>query len=201
MAGSCMSSKSEPTLRAQVFTLSRANAFDYLVQLALPVLLVRLLNPLEIGQYRLFWLVASAAIALAPLYMPRSLFFFLPQSDPADKIKFVSNTLFYLSAVGLLVAVLVSPLNPFLPANIQLLSGQEWLLSGFLFFWVLGSLVEALPNAEQHVRWQANAIVTLSLTRAMLIISAAWWTRNITWVFAALFLFAVLKLFLLLFIT
>ena len=194
-----MSSKSESSLRAQVLTLSRANAFDYLIQLALPVLLVRLLNPIEIGQYRLFWLVASAAIALAPLYMPRSLFFFLPKSDSVNKVKYVSNTLFYLAVVGLLVAVLVSPLDPFLPTNIQVLSEQEWLLSGFLFFWVSGSLIEALPNAEQHVRWQANAIVILSLTRAILIISAAWWTRDITWVFSALLLFAILKLLLLLF--
>jgi O-antigen/teichoic acid export membrane protein len=181
------------THRQEALSLSIANGLDRVIQFGLPLVLTRLLSVSDFGQYRIFWLVTLTVSGLAPLGMPRSLFFFLPRSEPSERRSYIDNTLLFLVGAGLLCAVLV-----ILGGRQAEVPAAGYLTPVFVVLWVVTCLLDLLPTADQRVRWQAGAIVALSIVRTSLLILAAL-TRNVTLVFGALMIFIILKLGVLLF--
>lgn len=188
------SARVNTSTRSQAMSLGKANLLDFMIQIVLPIVLVRLLDPTEFGQYRMLWLAANAAIALGQLHMPHSLLYLLPREGAERARIYINNTLLFLASTGLIGAVLVGPWNHWLPGQMEHLSSNAFFLPLFIFVWVLASLVEFLPNADQRIAWQARVIVGLSLLRASTIVLVVFVTRDIEWVFAALLLFAFVKL-------
>lgn len=174
------------------FTLGTASAINYLLQFILPILLVRSLDTVEFGQYRVLWLVANTVMAIAPLYMPQSLFYFLPRADKQKK-SYIANVVWFLVFMASLGALVVSPWNPLRPDIMQDLPGAGGLVPAFVLLWVSSSLIEWLANAEGRIRAQARIIITLSLARVLIVGLTAWLTNDILAVFIALSLFALMR--------
>jgi O-antigen/teichoic acid export membrane protein len=180
-------------LGQRALTLGAANVVDFALQFLLPVLLVRFLDADAFGEYRLLWLVAGTVLAVATLAMPASLYYFLPRSDAAAKRLYVNQTLAFLVAAGLVCAWAVSAWNPWLPANLAALARHAAVVPAFILLWVVASLLDLLPAAEERVTWQAKATIGLSVLRAALLSLVAVLTRELAPVLLVLLAFVAFK--------
>lgn len=172
-------------LKRRAFLLGSANAFDYAIQFLLPVVLVRSLSAESFGQYRLIWLAVMTVMAVVPMAMPQSLYYFLPRSEVLAKRLYVHQTLLYMFFVGLLGSLLISPWNPILPDSLQWFSEYGVLLPCLMLFWAAASLLDLLPTIDERVVWQAKVTITLSLLRAITLGAAAFLSgdlRILIWV-------------------
>lgn len=185
-------------LKLRALTLGMANAFDYATQFLLPVLLVRCLSADDFGHYRLLWLGIMTVMAVAPLAMPQSLYYFLPRSDAATRRLYVHQTFLYMLAVGLLGAWAVSAWNPLQPSAMAPLDRLGPLFPCLVVLWVGASLLDVLPTVEERVAWQVGATIALSSLRALALGLAAWLTGALDVLLLLLVLLALFKLALLL---
>jgi O-antigen/teichoic acid export membrane protein len=176
-----------PSLARNTVLLTLSGSVEFALQFAVPMVFVRNLDAATFGEYRLLWLMAATALALAPTFMPQSLFYFLPRATPEQKRVFIGNALAYLAVAGAIVMFLTSPMNPFLPDNgKRLFFDSNGLSSVFLGCWMLVSLMFVLPTAEGRIRWQATNDVALAIVRTLMLAGAALFTHALAWVMAAL---------------
>ena len=154
-------------LGQRALSLGAANAFDFAIQFLLPVVLTRCLDTGAFAEYRLLWLVAGTLVALATMAMPSSLYYFLPRSDAAAKRLYVNQTFIFLVLGGLVSAWAVSSWNPWLPEKLRGLAEHEAIMPAFILLWIVASLLDVLPTAEERVQWQAKATVGLAILRAV----------------------------------
>ncbi len=181
-------------LERRAFSLGTANAIDFALQFVLPIVLTRALDSEDFGRYRLLWLAVST-LMVAPLFMPQSLYYFLPRSDRPTQRLYINQTLIFLVAVGLLAAWALSEWNPFLPRSLAALAaGEVPLVPLFVLLWLVASLLDLLPTVDERVGWQARAIVGLSLLRTMALGGAAAATHDFVAVLWTLVGFTVFKL-------
>jgi O-antigen/teichoic acid export membrane protein len=167
--------------------LTMSGMVEFALQFLIPMIFVRSLDPAVFGEYRLLWLMASTALALAPAFMPQALFFFLPRATEDQQRVRIGNVLAYLAVAGAVVAFLTSAWNPFLPKNVsQLFVDSKGTSALFLGCWIVVSLMTVLPVAEGRIGWQACNNLALSLLRTVLLAGAAIFTHSLAWVMAAL---------------
>lgn len=184
-------------LARRAFSLGAVKAFDNVLQFLLPVVLVRCLDTATFGEYRLLWLAVGTVMALAPLGLPQTLFYFLPRSDAGTRRLYIHQTLLFLGAAAVLGALAVSPLNPWLPPTLGPLEKQGALVPAFVGLWVIAALLDYLPTVEERIALQAFATLSSSLLRTVVLAAGAWLTGDLTtllWLLLAVVLF---KLFLL----
>lgn len=185
-------------IERQALSLWTANAIDYALQFLLPIVLARTLDVEGFGKYRLLWLAVATVMALAPLAMPHSLYYFLPRSDAPAKRLYINQTLVFLALAGIVAAWVVSPLDPWLPQTMRGISGHAALVPAFVVLWAVAYLLDLLPTVDERVAWQARATVGLSALRAASLSAAAILTRDLDAVLWALLAFVAFKLVLLL---
>lgn len=171
-------------------SLAIVNAIDYAIQFLLPIVLVRCLDPVDFGHYRMVWLVMGTIMGLVTTSLPTSLYYFLPRSTPEQKRLYINQTLIIHAAVGLVAALAVSNLNPWLPAGLGLSGAAAWAVPAFVLLWILASTLDVLPTAEERVSFQARAGIGLSLARVLLLSAAALLWRELEPVLVALVLVA-----------
>jgi O-antigen/teichoic acid export membrane protein len=180
-------------LRQRALSLGGANAFDYVTQFLLPVVLARCFDTVAFGLYRLLWLVTRTAMAIAPLAMPASLWYFLPRSDREHKRLYVNQTLLFLAITGLISGWAVSSWNPWLSSSMHGLEQYGAVIPVFLALWVFASLLDMLPGIEERVMWQTRAIIGLALLRTVALALTALLTGALESVLYVLVAFVVLK--------
>ena len=182
-------------LERRALSLGAANAIDYALQFLLPIVLTRALDAEGFGRYRLLWLAASTLIAVAPLYMPQSLYYFVPRGDRPTQRLYINQTVIFLLAMGSLAAWAISEWNPFLPATVAALHvGNSALVPAFVLAWIVASLLDVLPTVDERVAWQSRAIVALSCTRTLALGGVALLTHDFIAVLWTLLAFAAVKL-------
>ena len=185
------------SLRRGALALSAAAMLDFALQLLLPVALVRLLPASAFADVRLAWLAIGAAMAVAPLALPRSLVYLLPRCTPAQQGAHVRNTLLVLLATGAGAGLLLAPWNALLPASLRQIAGGAWFLPLFLPLWVAASVADTLFGARGEPGRQAALLVALACLRVAAVVLAAR-SGEAALVFGALLAFAACKLALLL---
>jgi O-antigen/teichoic acid export membrane protein len=180
--------KSKSTSR-DALTLAKATAIKSALQLLTPLVLVRLFDQSEFGEYKLFWLIAGTALLLR-LGVDRSLLYFLPKSTEEERARFVSQTLVYFLGAGLLASFVLLGSNYWLPSTVGTLTEPGYMLALFVFLWFTSTPIQVLPNADRNVLWQARIIVALAVLRAGIVVTVAWFTRDIQSIFVALVVWA-----------
>ena len=180
-------------LEWRALPLGAANAYDYALQLLLPVVLVRCLEADAFGGYRLLWLAVGTLMALAPLAMPQSLYYFLPSADRPVRRLYINQTLIFLAGAGLIAAWALSGWNPWLPEKLRAVTGHDAIVPAFLCLWLVASLLDTLPIVEERVVWQAKATIGLATLRAFALSVTALATRELAPVLVVLLAFAALK--------
>jgi O-antigen/teichoic acid export membrane protein len=185
-------------IERQAISLWTANAIDYALQFLLPMVLARTLDVESFGKYRLLWLAVATVMALVPLAMPQSLYYFLPRSDAPAKRLYINQTLAFLALTGSIAAWAVSPWNPWLPQSMRALGAHEAVVPAFVLLWAVASLLDLLPTVDERVQWQARVTVALSALRAGSLSVAALLTRDLDAVLLVLLAFVAFKALLLL---
>jgi len=173
--------------------LAAAGLLEYTLQMALPVILVRHLTKEQFGDYRLMWLLATTGVILFPLFLPQSLFYFLPRAAPGTRPKLVGNTFVSLFALGGLSVLLLLVLMPVLPGSIAGLQHHSPLVQIFAGTWILASILDVLPNADGRAEWQACATVGLAILRTAALAGSAVATGDVGWVLVAMCSVAMVK--------
>ena len=182
-------------LERRALSLGAANAIDYGLQFLLPVVLTRALEAEAFGRYRLLWLVTATLMTLVPLFMPQSLYYFLPRSDRPTRRLYINQTVFFLLAGGALGAWAISEWNPLLPQSIGAIgAGTGALVPAFVLAWIVASLLDVLPTVDERVTWQARAIVGLSALRAVALGGVALVTHDFVALLWTLLFFTLVKL-------
>ena len=149
--------------------LGMAGIVDFVLQLFLPVLLVRSLSQEDFGDYRLVWLLASTATAIFPLYVPQSLFHFLPCGTPGEKPILAGNAWLFVIISGSLAAAVLILTWPQIPSSIQGLQRYSMLVPTFIALWISGSIADVLPMADGNARWQATSKIVLAAIRTSVV--------------------------------
>ena len=180
-------------LKRRAFSLGAANAINCALQLLLPVVLVRYLDREVFGEYRLLWLAVGTIMAVAPLDVPDSLYYFLPRSEQMLKRLYVNQTLLFLAAAGLVSGWAVSPWNPWLPAQMRELTTHGAIVPAFVLLWVVAVLLDLLPTIEERIAWQAKTMIGLAALRALALSIAAMSTRQLGPVLLVMLGFVVFK--------
>ena len=115
------------SLKKSALKLALAGGIEYALQVAIPVILVRTLPQADFAQFRLLWLLASTVLALLPLFMPNSLFYFLARAEtPERRAQTIGNVLLYLVGMALLLLLVFNPWNGMLPQAVQTLLQHGW---------------------------------------------------------------------------
>jgi O-antigen/teichoic acid export membrane protein len=100
-----MTKKVKRSTRRDAMSLTMAVTFKSALQLLTPLVLVRLIDPEEFGEYRLIWLIANTATTFLALGIDRSLLYFLPRSEPEERQLWVTQTAFYFLTAGVIAGV------------------------------------------------------------------------------------------------
>lgn len=180
-------------LGARALSLGAANAFEYLLQFLLPVVLVRCLEPEAFGEYRLLWLAVGTVMAILTQAMPGSLYYFLPRADAAGKRLYINQALLVLALAGAAAAWALSAWNPWLPPQLAALARHELVVPAFVLLWVIASLLDLLPTVEERVAIQARATAGLAALRTLALSAAAALTGELAPVLAVLLAFVACK--------
>src|SRR3954466_12008749 len=106
-------------LKRRALSLGAVKAFDYAMQFLLPVVLVRCLDTVTFGEYRLLWLAVGTLMGFAILNIAGTLYMFLPRSEPHKRKVYVHNAMVWLAFSGLACGIAVSAWNPLLPRAIE----------------------------------------------------------------------------------
>ena len=181
--------------RSGTLALALAGGVEFGLQMAVGVVLARYLDETAFAQYRLLWLLVGTVLAISPMFIPQSLFYFLNRVQATEKRVYVGNALMFLAAAGLVTGVVVSGTNPWQPEAAKTLFDDTAGLSAlFLGLWVVASLLDALPTADGRLHLQAGATVTLAVLRTGLLVGAAMLSGTMLWIALAMLLLVVTKL-------
>ncbi|MBV9111231.1 MAG: lipopolysaccharide biosynthesis protein [Hyphomicrobiales bacterium] len=179
-------------IRRKAGFLAVAGLLEYVLQLGVPVILVRHLTKQDFGDYRLMWLVAQTGLILFPLFLPQSLFYFLPRAVPGTRPKLVGNTFACLFALGGL-SILLLGLMPILPSSIGGLQRHSPFVQMFVGTWILASILDVLPTADGKAEWGACATIGFAIVRAAALAGAAVASGDIGWLLVVMCALAILK--------
>lgn len=152
-----------------IASLGGATVVDLLIQVTIPMVLVRVMSGDDFGLYRTLWLIAGTLPGVLALGMPASLYYFLPRSDIARSRTFVVQVAGHMVVAALVAAALTA-------AYVHLHDAGEtlgWGVVAFVSMWVLASLLDYLYVAQQAVHIQVRVNLTFALLRVLLVIGAA----------------------------
>jgi O-antigen/teichoic acid export membrane protein len=181
----------------RMLSVGATQVLEMVLQLLLPVLLVRVLSPDDFGIYRLVWLVVMTVSLTVPMGMLESLFYFLPRATQQDRLGFIRQTELYLVLSSALAMGALLLARAWLPDSVQQACELGLWLVALASFWLWGSLLDQLPTIEERIRWQTLSSIAMSLLRAAVAVAVAWIWRDVYYLIAALVVVSALKVVLL----
>ncbi len=173
-------SKQPPGIAVQAFWLTASKFIAVLINIGLPILLVRLLSRTEYGVYKEAFLFVGTAANVATFGVGMSAFYFMPR-HPERGGQIALNILVYNFIAGWIPLIVLA----FYPQLLKSLFRTNDLvplaiLLGILVLLTLtSSLVMQIPTALQDVRYSTIFIVGTTLAKALLIAGAAIIFRSI----------------------
>ncbi len=141
--------------------------------IAVPLLLVRLLTVREFGVYKQLFLLLDTGLVILPLGFALSAFYFFPR-EPSRKAHVVGHIVLVYALVGGLGALLVAGF-PALPAallNTRDLAAYAPILGLAMLLWVGSSFIEFVAIANGETRLAALVVLGMQLLRSGLLVAA-----------------------------
>jgi len=169
-----------PRLSVQAFWLTFSKLIAALLNIGLPILLVRLMSQVEYGVFKQAFLFTGTATNIAAMGFGMSALYFMPR-HPDRGGQIALNILFYNLVAGWVPLVVLS----FYPQVLRLLFRTNELiplafLLGILAFLTLtAALVQIIPSALQDVRYSTVFIVGTQLARALVMAVAVLLFRTV----------------------
>jgi O-antigen/teichoic acid export membrane protein len=172
-AGSSGRAEGEGSLASSALWLVVGKTAAAAFNIAVPLLLVRLLTVREFGVYKQLFLLLDTALVILPLGFALSAFYFFPR-EPARKAQVVGHIVLVYALVGGLGALLVAGF-PALPAtllNTHDLAAYAPILGVAMFLWVGSSFIEFVAIANGEARLAALVVLAMQLLRSGLLVAA-----------------------------
>ena len=173
-------SPTQPRLSVQAFWLTVSKFVAAIFNIALPILLVRMLTQHEYGVYKQAFLFSATAVNLATFGVGLSAFYYMPR-QPQRGGQIALNILLYNVLAGFVPLLVLI----FYPQALNLIFRTGDLqpyatLLGILVMLTLTSiLVELMPTALQDVRSSTLFVVGTNLVRSALVLAAALLFRTV----------------------
>jgi len=185
--------RSGPALK-EAAALAVSRYIDQALTLLTPMVLVRLIDPLGFGEYRLFWLLGTTIALLAPLGIPNSLLYFFPRLDSPGQARFLGQALLFTLLTSLFWTAALFASSSFLPASVaRLLHGYGLPIVLFAVTWTLSSLLDTLPIAAHRVMWQSRMTIAVAAVRTALLLGTALHFRDVEKILFAVTAFTVFR--------
>jgi O-antigen/teichoic acid export membrane protein len=176
----------ETSLRAQSILLAFARFAKSALAVAVPIVLVRVLDQSTYGYYKQVGLLAATALSLLTLGIPGTLHYFVPRAQSASQ-SLLGRSALLLAVLGVTGGAAVVVAAPWLESFFSAPLGSYRILLGLIVAVSLpASLVEVVGVVDRRARISAIAITGLEALRNMLVVVAAVVTRDLRVVLAAL---------------
>jgi len=172
--------RQHPRLAVQAFWLTASKFVAAALNIALPILLVRLMPQTEYGIFKQAFLFVSTTTSVATFGVGMSAYYFMPR-HPERGGQIALNILVYNFVAGWIPLFAVA----LYPQVLHFLFRSDALvpfavLLGFLVLTTLtSSLVQQIPIAMQDVRYSTIFIVGTQFLRVILFGAAALWFRTV----------------------
>ncbi|MFQ5745719.1 MAG: lipopolysaccharide biosynthesis protein [Gemmatimonadota bacterium] len=175
----------EASRRWQSIWMSAARMTAAVIAMAIPIVLVRVLDQTTFGHYKQLFLVANTALALLTLGMPASLYYFVPRSPKAAQRIHVQSALL-LGVVGVGAGVALAFSGPLLERYFHAPLRPYALWIGlFTALSIPGMLIPVSPMVDRRARLAATLTASLDILRALLLVSVAVITRDLVAILVA----------------
>jgi O-antigen/teichoic acid export membrane protein len=183
------------TLTHQVGILMLGRVLAYAVMFMTPMVNVRALSVEEYGYYRQFWLLFATFSPILLLGFPHSLMYYLPRAESEqEKSVYVTQTLVFGVALSLLSLVIYAVMAETLGAGMGAVTRAfYWRLSAFTVLMTGSAYMDWLFVADGQVGRQSIYHVIVTALQAIVVMSAAWFSREVNTVIWALTAFAFAK--------
>ena len=150
-----------------------AKTIGFVINLALPMLLVRRLDKTQFGIYRELFLIIGTSVTVLPLGFAMSAYYFLPR-EPERRQQVVWNILIYNTIIGGLAFgvffVWPQALNAvFGQAG---LTGYAYLIGFVTLLWIVSQPIEMIPIATGETKFASVMIMGVQLTRTAIYLAA-----------------------------
>jgi O-antigen/teichoic acid export membrane protein len=172
--------KQPPGIAVQAFWLTASKFIAVLLNIGLPILLVRLLTRTEYGVYKEAFLFVGTAANVATFGVGMSAFYFMPR-HPERGGQIALNILVYNFVAGWIPLIVLAFYPQLLKSlfRTSALAPLAILLGILVLLTLTSSLVQQVPTALQDVRYSTIFIVGTQFTRALLVAGAAILFRSI----------------------
>ncbi|HUK89136.1 MAG TPA: oligosaccharide flippase family protein [Blastocatellia bacterium] len=173
--------KENQSLSVRALWFMAAKTLAFVLNFALPLILVRRLSQQEFGLYKQVFLIVGTAVSVLPLGFGMSAFYFLPRQG-VNKAQIVLNVvLFYVFVGGAALIVLI--LHPQSLAGIfnsPDLIAYAPTVGIAILLWTLSSFLENVVIANQETRLASVLIVAAQTTKTVLLIGAVFFSASLS---------------------
>jgi len=185
-----MDSILKPTL---VLMTGRALAFG--ATFVIPLVLARVFDQGQFGTYKQLLLVFSTLVAVVPLGMAESLYYFVP-GQPRRAGRYAANATLFLALAGLGTAAVLAATGPRLAAALANAAAGGYIASVGVFtaLMLAAAPLETIMIAGRRYRSAATTYAVSDLARAALFALPAALTGSLAWLMAGALLFGGLRL-------
>ena len=162
------------SLTGRTFWLAASKSVAYVLNLGVPLVLVRRMSREEYGTYLQAFQIITTSVALLPLGFGLSAYYFLPR-EPQHRSRIINNILVVLAGLGGLALVVFS-LFPEAATRLtgnQAVSAYGVLIGLVIFFWVWSGFLETAVLANEEVVLAPVLVVASQVVRTSLMLTAA----------------------------
>lgn len=162
------------SLTGRTFWLAASKSLAYVLNLGVPLVLVRRMSREEYGTYLQAFQIVTTAVALLPLGFGLTAYYFLPR-EPQARGQVITNILLVLAGLGglALVTFALVPDTAFRLTGNQVVSGYSVLIGLVIFFWVWSGFLETAVLANEEVVLAPLVVVASQVIRTSLMFTAA----------------------------
>ncbi len=183
------------SLTRRASALAIGGMVDYALQFLMPMVLVRQLSQADVGDYRLVWLITTAALPVFTLSLPQTLYYFLPGAAARQRVLVASNTLWFHLGMGVLFMLLALAMLATGSASGNLLVLGRHLPWPILFvsIWMATAVFDTLPNASGNAGAQARFVIVMAVLRALSFTATAYIWHSVGPLLITMTAFAIVK--------
>lgn len=175
----------EQSLRVQSAFVTLSRTLRTLFAIAVPIVMVRVLDPSTFGYYKQIGLLCTTAAGALALGIPTSLYYFVPRS-PDSSQRLLVRSFVLLGSIGLCAGIGVALAAPWLDRAFSApFSEYRIVVAALVALSIPDAMSEAVAVVDRRVRLAALATGLVEALRSLLVVSAALWTRNLTVVLVA----------------
>lgn len=170
--------------RIQSLVIATARVVSTICGIFVPIILVRILDQTTFGHYKQFFLVATTGATMFALFLPGSLYYFVPRS-PAASQRYMVQSFVLLLAVGATGGTAMLVGAPLLDRILHTALGDEvpW-IALYTTMATAGPLLLVAPMVDRRARLASALLVGFDAARSGLVILAALWLKTLTAILA-----------------